>query len=91
MVMRQDRLKEIAKDKGPKGPSRDMADLNYWSNRASANSPIPSRATGKMRPDSTKKNSDPPRSHDIDARLAAKSDRNNVGSSFMPGVRRGES
>jgi hypothetical protein len=46
--VRQDRLDSYQHMKGPSGFSRDQADLDYWSKRASENSQIAPRATGSM-------------------------------------------
>jgi hypothetical protein len=96
-MSRLDRLKEYAAERGPKGASRDQANLDHWERRASENSKIAPRATNKsmelpstgevkLRPTSMAP------SRKGDARAEAKSDLNFVGSgSFMPKVRRGES
>ena len=72
-MSRQDRLKEYAAEKGPKGAGRDQKNLDYWSDRASKNSYHGSGDKGAS---------------DTGVRAEAKADKNDAGSSFMRGVRR---
>lgn len=72
-MSRQDRLEELARNRGPKGENTED-NLAYWSRRAERNS-----YTGGPRK---------PGADDTGAREEAKSVKNDVGSSFMPGKRR---
>lgn len=97
-MSRIDRLKEYsAPMKGPHGAASDEANIDAWSDRATANSKIAPRASdGPMKLLSTGKTmvvrdtgSKPFASRNVDRKMAGKDDPNNVGSSqFMPGVRR---
>ncbi len=71
-MSRIERLREYKKMSGPCGASRDKADLDYWANRASANSERPPRATNKPKSDMPGK---------ADPNFVGSSD-------YMPGVRR---
>lgn len=72
--LRLDRLKEYADPQCcPHGAGRDQKNLDYWADRAKANSyDGPGNAGAK----------------DSGARASAKADKNDVGSTFMPGLRR---
>jgi len=93
-MTRIDRLKSYQKMEGPKGAGRDMANIDYWSNRAETNSELAPRASdGPMRLPSTRVSvrdteMGPKVSRSVNARMAAKADKNDVGSTFMPNVRR---
>lgn len=73
-MSRQSRLEELARNRGPKGEST-QENIDYWARRAERNS-----YTGGPRK---------PGSDDSGVRAEAKSIKNDVGSKFMPGVRRG--
>jgi hypothetical protein len=96
-MSRQDRLKAYSDPtRGPHGCGRDQENLDYWSDRAEANSAIAPRASdGPMRLTSTKVNTrdssmKPFRSRNVDdAMREAKADLNDSGGGpFMRGVRR---
>lgn len=90
-VMREDRLKHVLD--GPSGASRDPANLKHWSDRAEGNSKLAPRArSGEMRLPDTDAPSGTPwkQSHKGDMRATAKADKNDLGSSHMPGVRRSQ-
>jgi hypothetical protein len=96
-MSRQDRLKECSNPMhGPQGAGRDQANIDAWSDRATANSQIAPRASsGKMKLPSTGKamatrdTSMKPYRARGDARAAAKADKNFAGdSSYLPGLRR---
>jgi hypothetical protein len=97
-MTRISRLKEYAAMKGPAGESNDVADLNYWSRRAEANSdgdkhrasdgPMKLQKTGK-RMALRDTASAPKSSRKVDNVVkAAKADVNHVGSLYMRNVRR---
>ena len=82
--------------RGPHGAGRDQENLRYWQDRAKENSELAPRASdGPMRLPSTKVNArdsemKPFRSRNVDnAMKEAKADLNDVGSSYMRGIRRG--
>lgn len=87
-MSRQDRLKHITD--GPSGSSRDS--LKYWSDRAEENSKIAPRAKGgevKLPDGGTGvawKDS-----HKGNMRATGKADKNHVGGTHLPNVRRVES
>lgn len=94
-MSRQDRLKDYAAMKGPAGEGRDQKNLDYWADRATANSQCASRASRAMDLPSTGKKMATrdtamgqfePRS--VNARMAGKADKNHAGSNYMPNVRR---
>lgn len=97
-MSRMERLKEYAAMKGPAGEAYSKENLNYWSDRATANSKCPPRAKGgEMNLPSTGKSmatrdtSMKPYSSrkSGDAVIdQAKADKNSVGSSYMRGIRR---
>jgi hypothetical protein len=73
-MSRQDRVKEYANpQRGPHGAGRDQKNLDYWADCAKANSYNGGGNSGAK---------------DTGARAKAKSDKNDLGSTFMPGVRR---
>jgi hypothetical protein len=73
-MSRQDRVKEYANPQhGPHGAGRDQKNLDYWADCAKANSYNGPGNSGAK---------------DSGARATAKADKNDVGSTFMPGVRR---
>jgi hypothetical protein len=81
--------------RGPHGAGRDLANIDYWSDRAKENSAIAPRASdGPMRLPSTKQDvrdteMRPYRSRSADARMKALDDMDVAGDiNFMPGVRR---
>lgn len=92
----EQRLKGYANpQKGPHGAGRDQANIDYWSDRAKENSAIAPRASdGPMKLPSTKVNArdsemKPYRSRSVDnAMKEAKADMNDIGSSYMRGIRR---
>jgi hypothetical protein len=86
MSNRIERLKEYAnptRSANWNGSSRNQADLDRWSKRASANSIADDRVPSKPGP---KEPSKPGQGDDF--RRKANADKNDVGSTFMPGVRR---
>jgi hypothetical protein len=93
----EQRLKGYANpQKGPHGAGRDQENLDYWSDRAKENSKIAPRASdGEMKLPATRVTArdtemKPYRSRNVDnAMKEAKADLNDVGSSYMRGVRRG--
>jgi hypothetical protein len=95
-MSRLERLKEYANPRhGPQGAGRDQKNLDYWSDRAEANSEIAPRASdGPMRLPSTKVNTrdtamGPKVSRGVDARMKAKADINVAGgSAYLRGIRR---
>jgi hypothetical protein len=101
-MSRMDRLKEYAKPLRPQnwqGETNDMANIDRWSGRATANSHLAPRATGideTVMPHSTGKSMDmrstttaPREARNVDKRMVAKDDMNNVGDSpYLRGVRR---
>ena len=96
-MSRIDRLKEYANPMhGPHGAGSDKGNLDYWSERASANSKIAPRAKGgEMKLPSTKvamrdTSMKPKITHKIDRLMSGKDDLNHVGGTFMPKVRRGK-
>jgi hypothetical protein len=61
-MTRLSRLKEYAAMQGPKGASRDEANLDYWARRASENSQIAPRAIGSRKNNgATTPDLDPPK------------------------------
>jgi len=94
-MSRLERLKEYARQAGPAGEAYSKENLNYWSDRATSNSKIAPRAKGgEMNLPSTGKRM-ATRDTDMkpyrargDARAEAKADLNEVGSSYMRGIRR---
>ena len=91
----EQRLKEYADPlHGPHGSASWEPNIRYWQDRATENSKIAPRAkSGEMKLPSTKVRTRdtsmrPKEQRKVDALLVAKDDHNNVGSSFMPGVRR---
>jgi hypothetical protein len=73
-MSRQDRLKEYSNPQaGPHGAERDQKNLDYWADCAKSNSYHGGGNSGAA---------------DSGARAKAKSDTNDVGSTFKPGVRR---
>jgi hypothetical protein len=86
MSTRTERLREYAKPLRPEnwqGNSRDQKNIDRWSARASANSisdDNPPTKPGMVEP------SKPGQGDDF--RRKGKADKNDVGSTFMPGVRR---
>lgn len=97
MATLTDRLKGYENpQKGPHGCGRDQENLDYWSDRAKANSNLGTRASdGPMRLPSTKVTArdtgmKPYRSRSVDNVMKeAKADTDDSGgSSFMRGVRR---
>ncbi|MEH2547130.1 hypothetical protein V1283_003775 [Bradyrhizobium sp. AZCC 2262] len=92
----EDRLKGYANpQRGPHGAGRDQKNLDYWADRAKANSEIAPRAsrtmkladTGKM--DVRSSQMGPKVSRKVEARMAATSDMNVADDdNYMPGVRR---
>src|SRR5689334_2941597 len=92
-----ERLRGYQQMKGPKGESSDARNLDYWARRAEANSQLAPRASnGPMKLPSTGKRVEtrdtamqPKISRNAEGAMkAAKADKNDVGSSFMPNVRR---
>jgi hypothetical protein len=89
-----ERLRDYANEVGPKGEASSKANLNYWSDRAKANSKITPRSEdSEMKLPSTKTNvrdsaMGPKVSRNVDARMAGKDDLNHAGGSFMKNVRR---
>jgi hypothetical protein len=73
-MSRQDRVKEYSNPQaGPHGAGRDEANLKVWADRAKANSYDGGGNSGAK---------------DSGKRAEAKADKNHVGGSFKPGVRR---
>jgi hypothetical protein len=96
-MTRIDRLKEYADPtRGPQGAGRDEKNLAYWQDRASENSQIAPRARkGEMKLADTGKKvvtrdtaMKPMEQRKIDRRMAGRDDPNNVGSNYLPNVRR---
>lgn len=88
---RQNRLQEYKSMKGPDGASRDPANLKYWSDRAEQNSAVAPRAKGgEMKLPDTDRGGGVAwkASHEGNMRAAGKRDKNDIGSTFMPNVRR---
>jgi hypothetical protein len=99
-MSRLDRLREYSKPTRSanwNGASRDQADIDRWSERATENSKLAPRASkGEMKlPDTGKSmemrstKSAPRTNAEIDKRMAGKDDLNHVGdSAYLAGVRR---
>ena len=85
-----ERLQSYRDQEGPRGQSRDMRDINKWSDRAERNSEIAPRAKGgEMRLHDTSAPAGVPWSGSAGNKMReAKADKNDVGSSFMKQVRR---
>jgi hypothetical protein len=95
-MSRIERLKEYSRPlDGPHGQSSHKGNIDYWSERASANSQIAPRAKdGPMKLPSTKVNvrdssMKPKVSRNVDRLMAGKDDLNHAGdSSYLANVRR---
>jgi hypothetical protein len=91
--IRQSRVEDYAKMKGPKGAGRTEKNLDYWSDRASKNSKVAPRASdGQMKLPSTKVNvrdSSMKPYVSRDTRAMAKADQNHdLEAAYMRNVRR---
>jgi hypothetical protein len=95
-MSRIDRLKEYAKQIGPKGAGRDQSNLDYWARRPERNSELAPRArSGEIKlPDTNKpemRDSDarPYNARHVSARMIAKDYLNVIGDSpYLRNVRR---
>ena len=90
---RMDRLRELknpASRSNWRGAGRDQSNIDRWSARATENSQIAPRATNKAisLPDTNSGDGVKPKTRPGNMRQEAKRDLNDVGSSFMPRVRR---